>query len=89
MMPENKSHEVFTREETVSVGTEKGFGIAFSIVFAVVACGDIYFAKRLSNSAYFLFSASLFFHSLLTRHLSCFALLIKFGSVLAYFFMPL
>ena len=61
MMPENKSHEVFTREETVSVGTEKGFGIVFSIVFAVVACGDIYFAKGLSNSAYFLFSASLFF----------------------------
>ena len=65
MIPEN-SRMKYYREETVSVGTEKGFGIVFSIVFAVVACGDIYFAKGLSNSAYFLFSASLFFYSLLT-----------------------
>jgi hypothetical protein len=61
MIPENKSHEVLTREETVSVGTEKSFGIVFSIFFAIITCGDIYFAKGLSNSAYFLFLASLFF----------------------------
>jgi len=61
MISENKSHEVYSREDPVAVGSEKSFGIVFSIVFAMCACGDIYFAKGLSNSAYFLFLASLFF----------------------------
>jgi len=30
------THEDFSREDTVKVGSEKGFGIVFAVVFAII-----------------------------------------------------
>ena len=90
MIPENKSHEVLTREETVSVGTEKSFGIVFCVFFLIVSLYPLINGENIRLWSLFLSVIFLILGLLNSRILTPLNILwFKFGIFLGRFVSPI
>ena len=61
MLSGNKSHEDFSREDRVEVGSEKSFALVFAVVFAIIAAVKTYLDLGLTTWAYIFLAGSVFF----------------------------
>lgn len=59
MASSNNSHEDFSREDNVEIGSEKSFAIVFSVVFALIAAITTYSTSGASTWAYAFFAGSI------------------------------